>query len=29
MVVQDQAAFDAWYAKAAQGPEEFDEDEFD
>ena len=29
MAVEDQATFDAWYAKAAEGPEEFDEDEFD
>jgi len=29
MIVQDQADFDAWYAKAAKGPEEFDEDDFD
>ncbi len=29
MVVEDQATYDAWYAKAANGPEEFDEDEFD
>lgn len=29
MVVEDQDTYDAWYAKAAEGPEEFDEDEFD
>ena len=29
MVVEDQETYDAWYAKAAEGPEEFDEDEFD
>lgn len=29
MTVEDQDTFDAWYAKAAEGPEEFDEDELD
>lgn len=29
MVVEDQEAFGTWYAKAAEGPEEFNEDEFD
>ncbi len=29
MIVEDQGVFDAWYAKAAEGPEEFDEDELD
>jgi len=29
MRVQDEDAYDAWYAKAAKGPEEFNEDEFD
>lgn len=29
MVVQDEAAFDKWYAKAAKGPEEFNEDDLD
>jgi len=29
MIVEDPTTFDAWYAKAAEGPEEFDEDELD